>query len=182
MTKRNTNNIEKYGVVLKRLTHDKIEMVRRWRNDPKISQYMEYREEITPEMQEKWFQKIDNDNNYYFIITVENKEIGLINVRDIDYEKKTGEPGIFIWDDDYWNSTVSFQASLCLLDFCFESLELDNLVCHILKDNKRAIQFNKAFGYILSDNQDNKHNQEYTLMYDDYLRNKNKIKKYLAYK
>ena len=45
--------IEGYGVKLKRLTHDKIELLRQWRNDPKIQQYMIYREEITPEMQEK---------------------------------------------------------------------------------------------------------------------------------
>ena len=47
--------LEKYGICLEKLTHDKIELVRRWRNHPKIRRYMEFREEITPEMQEKWF-------------------------------------------------------------------------------------------------------------------------------
>ena len=46
---------EKYGVKLERLTADKIELVRNWRNDPKISQYMEFRDHITAEMQKKWF-------------------------------------------------------------------------------------------------------------------------------
>ncbi len=40
--------LENYGVRLKRLTHDKIELLRQWRNDPKIQQYMFYREYITP--------------------------------------------------------------------------------------------------------------------------------------
>lgn len=169
----NLNEISGYGITLRRLTHDKIELVRRWRNDPKIQQFMEYREEITPEMQEKWFQRIDNDNNLYFLIVIDNKEVGLINIRDIDYKTKQGEPGIFIWDDEYLNSTVSFQASLCLGDVCFENLGLKKLVIHVLKDNKRAIQYNKFLGYKLSSDQENIYNQEYTLVYADYLKQRN---------
>ena len=36
--------LEGYGVKLHRLTEEKIELLRRWRNDPKIQQYMGYRE------------------------------------------------------------------------------------------------------------------------------------------
>ena len=62
------SSISKYDVDLHRLTKDKIEEVRQWRNDPKISQFMEYRDYITPEMQDAWFKRIDNDRNYYYII------------------------------------------------------------------------------------------------------------------
>lgn len=175
MDKSQFNELHKYGVTLKRLTHDKIELVRKWRNDPKIAQFMEYREEITPEMQERWFKKIDNENNYYYLIVVEGKEIGLINVRDVDYHKGEGEPGIFIWDDEYLNSTVSFQAALCLTDFCFEDLNLKKLIIHVLNTNKRAIQYNKAYGYRLSENQEGVYNQEYTLNYEDYSKKRDKI-------
>ncbi|MDA3780720.1 MAG: GNAT family N-acetyltransferase [Bacteroidales bacterium] len=115
--------VTKYGVTLNRLTEDKIEQVRLWRNDPKISQYMEFQDYITPEMQKAWFKKIDNKNNYYFIIEFDRKEIGLINIRDIDYEKREGEGGIFIYDDFYLNSDVSFRSVLCLFDFSFKTLE-----------------------------------------------------------
>ena len=84
--------LEGYGVKLYRLTEEKIELLRRWRNDPKIQQYMGYREHITSEMQKAWFERINNDNNYYFIIEYEGKEIGCINIKDIDYVKKTCEP------------------------------------------------------------------------------------------
>lgn len=175
----NLNIISKYGVTLRRLTHDKIELVRRWRNDPKISKFMEYRDVITPEMQEIWFKKIDNINNFYFIIEAEGKEIGLINIRDIDYEIGNGEPGIFIWDDDFLNSTYSFRSVLNLTDFCFETLGLKELVIHVLKDNKRAIQFNKAYGYEISQNQDGVYNQEYRMDYSRYKSKRNKIIKLL---
>ncbi len=173
--------INKYGVKLNRLTHDKIELVRRWRNHPKISKYMEYRNEITPEMQERWFDKINNDNNYFFLIEVDNKEIGLINVRDIDYERKEGEPGIFIWDDDYLNSTISFQAAMALTDFCFEDLGLSKLIIHVLHNNVRAIKYNLAFGYKISPCQGDIYNQEYTLTFCDYKNKRNKLLKLLRY-
>lgn len=175
------SSINKYGVKLNRLTHDKIELVRRWRNHPKISKYMEYRDEITQEMQERWYEKINNDNNYYFLIEVDGKEIGLINVRDIDYGIGVGEPGIFIWDDDYLNSPFSFQASIAFIDFCFGELGLSKLVIHVLRDNIRAIKFNIAFGYKLSPRQETTYNQEYTLNYSDYKKKRNKLLKLLRY-
>ena len=80
--------ISNYDVSLELLTENKIEMVRQWRNDPKIQQYMEYRETITPEMQKKWFDKLNNGkDNFYFIIQYKGEDIGLINVKDIAYKK-----------------------------------------------------------------------------------------------
>ena len=161
--------ISKYGVTLRRLTEDKIEMIRNWRNDPKIVQYMEYREYITTEMQKKWFDRINNANNYYFLIIVNNKEIGLINVRDIDFNLMEGEAGIFIYDDEFYNSTISFQSAFALYDFCFETLKLKRITAHILNDNKRAIKYNKLIGYVKFKDQDDKINQLYTLKSEDYL-------------
>lgn len=173
------STLEGYNIVLRRLTEDKIELVRKWRNDPKISQYMEYRKIISAEEQLKWFRKINNDNNYYFLIITGGMEVGLINIRDIDNEKKTGEPGIFIWNDNFLNSDISFRASALLMDFVFDILELQKLVIHVLSDNKRAISYNKLWGYRLSDNQDGLYNQEYTLDRENYQKYKNKIIKYL---
>ena len=147
--------ISGYGVTLRRLTEDKIEMVRNWRNDPKIQQYMEFRDYITPEMQKKWFERINNDNNYYFIIVYEGKEIGLINIRDIDYETKDGEPGIFIYDDEYLNTDVPMRASFCMADFVWNTLKLEKMHIHVLRNNRRAVTMNKTFGYKLAEGQEN---------------------------
>ena len=171
--------LEKYGLVLNRLTHDNIELVRNWRNDSKISRYMEFREYITSEMQEKWFQKIDNDNNYFFIIEYEGKKIGLVNIKDIDYEQKTGEGGIFIYDDEYLNNDVSFRASLCICDFFFENLNLKTKIAHILNDNKRAIKYNLMLGFEKQPKQENIYNQIYHLTKENYFKNRTFIKRLL---
>lgn len=142
------DTISRYGITLRPLTHNKIELVRRWRNHPMISQYMIYRSHITPEMQERWFQKISaSGTDFYFIIEYQGREIGLINVKDVDYVNKCGEQGIFVWDHDYLDTGVAFLAFFCLDDFCTETLGLETVYCHILSSNTRAIRFDEYLGY-----------------------------------
>lgn len=155
--------LEGYGVRLRRITEGDIEKLRCWRNDPKIQQYMEYRDYITPEMQQAWFKRVNNENNYYFIIEYQSEDVGMINVRDIDYEEGIGEPGIFIYDDKYIDTDVPTRASFCLGDFIWDTLKLKKEVIHVLCTNKRAIRYNLSLGFRLSENQENVLNQEYTL-------------------
>ena len=163
--------ITKYGITLRPLTHDKIEMVRQWRTNPKISQYMEYRGEITPEMQERWYQKIcDSGSDFYFIIETDGKEIGLINVKDVEWDKKTGETGIFIWNDSCLNSDYGVRSTLAIHDFSFEELGLETLHGHTLSYNKRANKLNKALGYIILPNQEEIENKVCVLVKEDYYR------------
>lgn len=171
--------LTKYDVTLKKLTEDKIELVREWRNHPKVSRFMEYREHITQAMQKKWFENIDNNNNLFFIIEVASKEIGLINIKDIDYQQKKGEAGIFIFDDDFLNGLASFQSCMCMYDYFFEDLNMESLSAYILKENKRAIKFNQTFGFQLDKNQMNKENQLYYLHKEKYLQERERIKSIL---
>lgn len=137
-----------YGVTLRRLTHKRIEMVRQWRNDPKISQYMLTHDYITPEMQEKWFQKVSqSETAFYFIIEYQGEPVGLIDIRDVDYEKKTGEPGMYIYNDEYLNSDVGLRAGFCFGQFLWGMLKLDSCYIFVLDNNKRAIDFNVLQGY-----------------------------------
>ena len=111
-------SIKKYGVTLEKLTHQKIEIVRQWRNDPKIDKYMEFHEEITPQMQENWFNRINNDNNLYYIIQYEGNDIGLINIKDLNDELTEGESGCFIYEDKYLNAIFEYinKTNYGLLD------------------------------------------------------------------
>lgn len=171
--------IEGYGIALERLTLDKIELLRNWRNDPKIQQYMEYREYITPEMQRNWFDRINNEHNYYFIITCDGKDIGLVNLKDIDYERKCAEPGIFIYEDEFLNGDTGIRVALLNTDFAFETLNLDFLYGHILKNNRRAIRFNSVFGYELSLGQESVTNQLYRLKKEIYFQKRENLKRLL---
>lgn len=158
--------IEKYGIVLRRLTHDKIELVRNWRNDPKISQYMEFQDYITPEMQQRWFEKINNENNFYFIIEFEGKEVGLSQIKDI--QNQTGEFGIFIADLSARGKKISYRTNMSLIEYGFNSLGLHTLIVHIKKDNPVSQKVQTNLGFTLEPNQEDILNQLYTLQKDRY--------------
>jgi len=150
------------------LTKDDIELVRTWRNDEKISRYMEYREHITIEMQQDWFRSISNDSNFYFIIMYGELKVGLANIKNIDWNKRCGEVGAFIYDDSYLNSLLPYIVSLKRLEMDFEEFGLHYVYAHILKTNKRAIRFNKSFGFQLVSNQEHIENQRYILTRENY--------------
>ena len=130
-------------------------------------------------MQRDWFESINNNNNFYFIVNYENQDIGLVNIKDVDYEKKTGEPGIFIYPDEYQNGDISFRCALCNMDFAFEQLNLDYVYGHVLRDNKRAKRFNSAFGYQIASDQENLTKQLYILTRERYLLCRDRISKLL---
>ena len=138
--------LSNYDVVLKQLTQDSIERVRQWRNSPAIRETMFFQKEITSEMQEAWFRKVDNENNLYCIIVFRGDEIGLINVKDIDMGSGTGESGIFIFDNRYLSTDVAYRAHLVLFDYVYEKMRLNSTYSHIRSDNSKAIRFAQYLG------------------------------------
>jgi len=156
--------IEKYGIILQQLTKEDIELVRNWRNDPKISKHMSFRNYITPQMQEAWFESINSSGaDFYFIIKHGVNRVGLANIKNVSWSDKTGEAGLFIYEDNYLSSLFPFQVICTLNDFAFYELELNFLTAHMLKNNQIAIRFNKRLGYIILENQDGIENQKYVL-------------------
>ena len=141
---------------------------------------MEYREEITPEMQVKWFESVDTISNNYFIIRVNGEKVGLIYGSQIDWNKKeTGNGGIFIWDTKWHESPLPLQATFILIELTF-LLGLERTFVKVLRDNSRAIRFNQDLGYRLADGQEDVINQTYVLSQSEYLRKTDRVRKALA--
>lgn len=172
--------LEQYGVKLVRLQEEDIELVRNWRNQSDIINYMEYRNYISAEQQKEWFKSVNNKYNYYFIIVFRNKKIGLINAKNYDAANGFGEGGIFIGDSKYIGSFAAVYSTLCLLNFVFLELNLTKSRARILKNNKRAIEYNKLIGYKLLPGQEHVENQLYELTADDYKKYAGKLNKAAA--
>jgi len=168
--------IDKYGIRLVRLTENDIELVRNWRNDPKIVQYMAFRDYITPEMQKKWFDSVNNENNYFFLIEHEGANVGMTDIKKIDYSARSAELGIFIYDDRYLNSILPYQVILTTLEFAFQDLGLTAIYSHILKTNLRAIRFNISLGFEIQSNQEHLEHQLYMLTKEAFEEKSKKIR------
>ena len=160
--------IRKGNIVFRRLVHSDIELVRNHRNSHDVSQFMEYREHITSEMQESWYQSINNTSNLYFILEYNGEKIGLINGKEIDWENKAMETGIFIWDKKYLNTHIPLLGVLIFGELGVNIFGL-TAYAHILKTNHRAKRYNKLLGFRLCEGQEDKENQLYKMTRETYM-------------
>jgi len=168
-----------YGVTLSRVTEADIELVRTWRNDPDITQFMEFRDHITEDMQRAWFQRINNELNYIFLVEHEGRKVGVAENKNISRERRCAEGGQF-YTKEVWNSLVPLQGSFTSFDFTFKVLGLDYVESRVLRTNVRAIRFNLAVGYVLQPGQENVENQLYRVTHEDYERKTARLRKTLA--
>ena len=140
----------RYGITLKELQRDEIEMVRQWRNDPKIAELMLDQTHITEEMQKQWFERMSqSDCQYYFLAWFKDQPIGVASLINIDREQQTCEPGMYIYVDEYRNNIVPFCVAFALNDLAFEGLGLSQLFGKIFANNQASVRFHEACGYRL---------------------------------
>ncbi len=139
--------VKQYGLTYTRVQKEDIELIRYWRNKPFIRNTMQFQGYITPQMQQQWFERINNKYNYYFLIEYENKKIGLINCKDTD-NNRVAEGGIFLWETGFWNTPIPAFASLTMLEAIFEVFQSgDTSIITVLKSNTHALKFNQYLGY-----------------------------------
>lgn len=139
--------VEKYGIQLKKITIDDIELIRTKRNSENISSKMIYKNYISPEQQLQWFESINNFNNFYYLIIYDDRPIGLINEKDMDWNNLTSEAGLFIWEDKYLKTIVPALATLTLIELGFEILSWKKTSIRIIESNKEGISYNKQIGF-----------------------------------
>ena len=174
------DRIEAHGAVLRRLRHEDIEQVRRWRNQPDVNQFMERREEITPEGQQRWFAGLDPQRQFFYVIEWQGRDVGVVNLKDFDPVEGCAEGGIYIADAEHRNGFAGLAAMLAMYDFGFEALGLRKAVIHVLRDNARAIRFNQSLGFRLAEGQDGVANQLYEIGRDEYFSNTRRFRALLA--
>jgi len=138
-------NVAGYGISLQRLEPPDLERLRNWRNEPSLVRHLEFQTYITPEMQQAWYLRINNLSNYYFMIKVGQESIGLIHLANVT--RAQAEAGLFIGAQQFWGTSFAVRASLCLLDFAFETLALKEVWAKVNPTNTVAWSYNEQLGF-----------------------------------
>ena len=168
--------IRRYGIDLVRVQKEHIEMIRVWRNDPKIRDFMFFKSEITIEMQRNWFNSVNNDQNFYFMVCPTDKPIGLISISSIDYDHNKAFAGLFIYDDNFLGTDIPVRSSLCLLDVFFTYTSLDTVYAKVLNSNMVADQYNTSLGFERTKKIELGQGYEYELERDKYFKKANALR------
>jgi len=167
----------KYGITLERLKKADIELVRQWRNSDPVRLNMEYRQIISPEQQLEWFNSIDNLQNNYLLIHYKGEKIGLLNDKNVDWEARTSESGLFLGKHVYYASFVPYLVSVAGIETTFYFLNWKKQFAHILRSNQNAIKYNIQLGYRLFEGQESFENQQYEMTRESFEQKAGKIRK-----
>jgi len=167
----------KYGITLERLKEADIELVRQWRNSDPVRLNMEYRQIISPEQQLEWFNSIDNLQNNYLLIHYKGEKIGLLNDKNVDWEARTSESGLFLGKHEYYASFVPYLVSVAGIETTFYFLNWKKQFAHILRSNQNAIKYNIQLGYRLFEGQESFENQQYEMTRESFEQKAGKIRK-----
>ncbi len=161
--------------MIERLQEKDIELVREWRNSDDVRNFMNFREYITPEMQKKWFESINNFNNFYFIIHYKGRKVGLGNIKNVDWQERSGEAGVFVVDKNLLGSFLPVVGVLTMSSLVFDIFDFQKLYAQIRVDNKRAKKFNRVFGYKMLPGEETKESQMHVLTKEDFYKSTKKF-------
>lgn len=139
--------IEFESLVLELISEADLEQIRNWRNEPHVRSNMDHQTVISTEDQQKWFESLDKKRNLYFKIISAKIPIGVLNIKDIDWEKKNAQAGIFIGEKEHLSTMMPIIAVFVLMKVCFDCFGIKELRAKIANHNTNALNFNTQFGY-----------------------------------
>ncbi len=143
--------LERFHLVLSRVERDDIEVIRQGRNAEHVRRMHRHQDEITPEQQEAWFARVDNEWNYYFVIHHRGRKVGVVYVAEFTPQMATSNCGVFLWDHEALGSRVPLMAILTVLDFFFFDLQGGGTSSVVLRANTAALRMNEFFGFAFED-------------------------------
>lgn len=122
----------------------------RWRNQQFVRENFIYRELFTPDSHNKWLRDVvEKGRAEQFIIYVkpEDKPVGSVYLRDIDFQNEKAEYGIFIGEKDYLEKGIGSEAAMLITDYGFDVLRLHKIMLRVFASNKRAIASYEKVGF-----------------------------------
>jgi RimJ/RimL family protein N-acetyltransferase len=137
----------RFGVTLRRLERNHLEIVRRWRNSDWVRPNMRHRSVVEPGDQARWFEGLDPRNDWYFMAHVSDAAFALFHLKAVDWTRETAESGGFVGDPAFIGRPEPAQATLALMDFAFLLLSLDSLEAQYQTALPRIMRFNDQLGY-----------------------------------
>jgi diamine N-acetyltransferase len=76
--------------------------------------------------------------------------IGTIDIFDFDSFHKRAGIGILIANEEYRRKGYATMALKCLIDYCFNTLQVHQLYCNILANNCESLDLFKKIGFVQS--------------------------------
>ena len=122
-------------VTIRPITYDDTENVVRWRNSEYVNSRFIDRRLFTKESHEAWLKNfVETGKVAQFIILLDGAGVGSVYLRDINYDKKDAEFGIFIGEESARGRGLGSATAKLMLKYCFEELGLHRVYLRALRE------------------------------------------------
>lgn len=135
------------SVSLRKIKEYDLPLILRWRMMPEVTRYMYTAPVITYEDQQKWFARLQHDSTTaYWLITYENRPIGVLNLYDIDHVHSRCSWAYYIGEMGIRGKGIASILECNVYDFVFFNMKLNKLWCEVLSFNDKVVEIHKRFG------------------------------------
>jgi len=142
------------GILLRPVRRSDISYFLKWFNDPEVIQYLSMYLPMTEMAEEKYIEELGTtraETVAPFVIEIiegdSAKPIGTIGLNRINNKDHNAMFGIAIGEKDYWSKGYGTEATLLLIDYGFEQLNLHRISSFAFSFNERSIRLHKRVGF-----------------------------------
>lgn len=143
-------DLESDRLIFKRVSseHITIDYVS-WINDPLVNMYLELKGNYTIDLLKTYIEHQYSNEVYFWAIHLKgsDKHIGNIKIDPINLQHNSGEYGILMGDKSNWGRGYGKEASLRILEYCFEELKLSKITLGVVQDNANAVKLYEKIGF-----------------------------------
>lgn len=138
------------NVILAPIKKEYIDKFIEWLNDLEITQHLMGYRPLTRDMEEKWYTSLkERENDIIFAILINQTQlIGNCGIMEIMWKDRTGKCGIFIGDKKEQGKAYGTEAMKLLLNYGFNTLNLNRIDLKVNDFNSRAIKCYQKLGFI----------------------------------
>lgn len=128
-------------IMLRPMTEADTDLIVNWRNQEFVRKNFIYQKPFTASGHMKWIETmIETGRAEQFIICEKSsgRPIGSTYLRDIDYDYRKAEYGIFIGEEDAIGKGYGTETARHMIGYAFDVLKLHKVTLRLLADNKAA--------------------------------------------
>lgn len=124
-----------------------------WLNDPEVTENLLHDTPLSMDMEEKWYQDMLQKPSEEHVLAVEIKMedgwrlAGTTGLHHVDWKNRIGEFGIMIGDKNQWGKGYGFDATVLMLRYAFQTLNLNKVFLYAIETNTRGIRVYEKAGF-----------------------------------
>lgn len=138
--------VSAFGIDMRLVEAEDLPLLCTWRNHPAIRPFMDDCRPVTPQVMAVWLNKKRTSNSSLaYICYAKQAAVGFTELKNIDWEQRRCEGGIFLFGEEYFGTGLAYAIALCR-EIVLQTLGIPVLISRVRKNNVRGMKFCKKYG------------------------------------